>query len=184
MRERWDPRLGREPTSVGGRPGALRLTLDVDRAGVKTGDDGRVIVDERLRTSAEGVWSLGAHLLGPQAVTLVQPLVVALTTGMTAREPAEEPLWIHPALTEVVENALLELDLPAADAPEGDRDGRHGPGRRGERGAPGPVGGGPARGLPGRPLSAPPARSCRGAAWSPGGRAVSIGSVTPRRRRG
>ncbi len=34
--------------------------------------------------------------LGPQAATLVQPLVIALTTGMTARDLAEQPLWIHP----------------------------------------------------------------------------------------
>ncbi|WP_371483334.1 mycothione reductase [Kitasatospora sp. NBC_00315] len=53
---------------------------------------------------------LGAHLFGPQAATLVQPLVLAMATGMTAREVAEVPLWIHPALTEVVENALLALD--------------------------------------------------------------------------
>ncbi|MEU6733531.1 mycothione reductase [Streptomyces physcomitrii] len=52
---------------------------------------------------------LGAHLFGPQAATLVQPLVVAMTAGMTARALAEQPLWIHPALTEVVENALREL---------------------------------------------------------------------------
>lgn len=57
---------------------------------------------------------LGAHLLGPQAATLVQPLVVAQTFGITARDLAEKPLWIHPALTEVVENALRELDSPAS----------------------------------------------------------------------
>jgi len=33
-----------------------------------------------------------------------------MTTGMTAAELAEGPLWIHPALTEVVENALRDLD--------------------------------------------------------------------------
>ncbi|MFF4185011.1 hypothetical protein ACFYZ9_17605 [Streptomyces sp. NPDC001691] len=58
---------------------------------------------------------LGAHLLGPQAATLVQPLVLALTFRMTARELAEKPLWIHPALTEVVENALRDLDTPAGE---------------------------------------------------------------------
>ncbi|ARF65561.1 MULTISPECIES: mycothione reductase [Streptomyces] len=58
---------------------------------------------------------LGGHVLGPQAATLVQPLVIGLTTGMTARDLAEQPLWIHPALTEVVENALRGLDLGAAD---------------------------------------------------------------------
>ncbi|MEU6992063.1 mycothione reductase [Streptomyces sp. NPDC046465] len=54
---------------------------------------------------------LGAHVLGPQAATLIQPLVLAMTFGLTAREVAERPLWIHPALTEVVENALRELDV-------------------------------------------------------------------------
>ncbi|MEU5776010.1 mycothione reductase [Streptomyces venezuelae] len=52
---------------------------------------------------------LGAHVLGPQAATLIQPLVLAMTFGLTAREVAERPLWIHPALTEVVENALREV---------------------------------------------------------------------------
>ena len=49
---------------------------------------------------------LGAHLLGPHASILVQPLVVALSCGIDARTLAERPYWIHPALTEVVENAL------------------------------------------------------------------------------
>ncbi|MFJ4716598.1 mycothione reductase [Streptomyces sp. NPDC088785] len=234
VRGRWDLRLGRELTAVRGAPGALLLTLDdgaqleadtllvavgrrpngdlldLDAAGVETDDSGRITVDERMRTTAEGVWALGdistpvplkhvanreaeivahnllhpdeqrsmrydavpsavfthpqiaqvglteqeardqgldyavavhdyadvaygwaleetrgfckvladrrtgrllgGHLLGPQAATLVQPLVIALTTGMTARELAEVPLWIHPALTEVVENALRDLD--------------------------------------------------------------------------
>ncbi|MFC9173240.1 MULTISPECIES: mycothione reductase [Streptomyces] len=57
---------------------------------------------------------LGGHILGPQAATLVQPLVIALATGMTVRELAQQPLWIHPALTEVVENALKDLDLEGA----------------------------------------------------------------------
>ncbi|RLV70382.1 NADPH-dependent mycothiol reductase Mtr [Streptomyces sp. CBMAI 2042] len=57
---------------------------------------------------------LGGHILGPQAATLVQPLVIALTSGMTVRELAQQPLWIHPALTEVVENALKDLDLEGA----------------------------------------------------------------------
>lgn len=51
---------------------------------------------------------LGAHVLGPQAATLVQPLVQAMQFGQTAAELAREPYWIHPALTEVVENALLD----------------------------------------------------------------------------
>jgi mycothione reductase len=53
---------------------------------------------------------LGAHLMGPQAATLIQPLVLALTLGIDARTLAKRPYWIHPALTEVVSNALLALD--------------------------------------------------------------------------
>ncbi|MCY0928931.1 FAD-dependent oxidoreductase [Streptomyces sp. H27-H1] len=54
---------------------------------------------------------LGAHLMGPQASALIQPLVVAATLGIDAATLAGSPYWIHPALTEVVENALLDLGL-------------------------------------------------------------------------
>ncbi|HET7400016.1 MAG TPA: mycothione reductase [Intrasporangium sp.] len=60
---------------------------------------------------------LGAHLLGPQASTLIQPLVQGMAFGTSAHELARGQYWIHPALTEVVENALLGLDLdPVAEA--------------------------------------------------------------------
>src|SRR4029453_889766 len=51
---------------------------------------------------------MGAHIMGPQAATLVQPLVLAATLGITARTLAERPYWIHPALTEVVQQALID----------------------------------------------------------------------------
>lgn len=54
---------------------------------------------------------LGAHLMGAEAPTLIQPLVLALTLGIDAATLARSPYWIHPALTEIVENALLDLDL-------------------------------------------------------------------------
>ncbi|MFD9597191.1 mycothione reductase [Kitasatospora sp. NPDC059973] len=54
---------------------------------------------------------LGAHILGPQASTLIQPLVVAMSLGIDVPTLAGTPYWIHPALTEVVANALLDLDL-------------------------------------------------------------------------
>jgi mycothione reductase len=54
---------------------------------------------------------LGAHLMGEQAATLIQPLIQAMSFGLPAREMARGQYWIHPALTEVVENALLALDL-------------------------------------------------------------------------
>jgi mycothione reductase len=53
---------------------------------------------------------LGAHVLGAQAAILIQPLVVALTFDVDAAALAERPYWIHPALTEIVQNALLQLD--------------------------------------------------------------------------
>ena len=54
---------------------------------------------------------LGAHLLGEQASTLIQPLIQAMSFGLPAREMARGQYWIHPALSEVVENALLALPL-------------------------------------------------------------------------
>ena len=49
---------------------------------------------------------LGAHVMGAQAAILIQPLVLALTFGVDAAALAKRPYWIHPALTEVVQNAL------------------------------------------------------------------------------
>lgn len=54
---------------------------------------------------------LGAHVMGPQASIVIQPLVQAMAFGLGAREMATGQYWIHPALPEVVENALLGLDL-------------------------------------------------------------------------
>ncbi|MET8331948.1 mycothione reductase [Streptomyces sp. NPDC005181] len=52
---------------------------------------------------------LGAHIIGPQAATLIQPLIQAMTLGLTVDRIARDVLYIHPALTEVVEQALLAL---------------------------------------------------------------------------
>ncbi len=54
---------------------------------------------------------LGAHVMGPQASTVIQPLIQAMAFDLSAREMAHGQYWIHPALPEVVENALLGLDL-------------------------------------------------------------------------
>ena len=54
---------------------------------------------------------LGAHLIGPQASSLIQPLIQAMSTGLDATTMARGQYWIHPALPEVVENALLALPL-------------------------------------------------------------------------
>lgn len=52
---------------------------------------------------------LGAHVMGPQASMLIQPLVQAMAFGTPARDVARGVIYIHPALSEVIENALLEL---------------------------------------------------------------------------
>ena len=62
----------------------------------------KVIVD---RASDE---ILGAHIIGPQAATLIQPLVQAMQFSQTATQVARDVYYIHPALTEVIENALLD----------------------------------------------------------------------------
>jgi mycothione reductase len=54
---------------------------------------------------------LGAHILGYQASLLIQPLVQAMSSGQTVASMARGQYWIHPALSEVVENALLKLPL-------------------------------------------------------------------------
>ena len=54
---------------------------------------------------------LGAHMLGPQSSSLIQPLIQAMTFGQRVDEIAHDQYWIHPALAEVVENALLGLEL-------------------------------------------------------------------------
>ena len=58
---------------------------------------------------------VGGHLLGPDASTLVQPLIQMMAFDQPVTEMVRGQYWIHPALTEVVENALLGLDLPAPD---------------------------------------------------------------------
>lgn len=52
---------------------------------------------------------LGAHIMGHQASSIIQPLIQAMSFGLTARQMARGQYWIHPALPEVVENALLGL---------------------------------------------------------------------------
>ena len=63
----------------------------------------KLIGDPRTRTV------IGAHLIGHQASMLVQLLVQGMHLGNTADEMATGQVWIHPALSEVVEQALLKL---------------------------------------------------------------------------
>ena len=63
----------------------------------------------KLLASEDGQRLLGAHVIGDQASLLLQPLVQALSLGTSPAEMARGQYWIHPALSEVVENAVLHL---------------------------------------------------------------------------
>lgn len=52
---------------------------------------------------------LGAHILGPQASTLIQQVVQGMRCGLTVEAMARDVIYTHPALPEVVEQALLGL---------------------------------------------------------------------------
>ena len=54
---------------------------------------------------------LGAHLLGPEAATLIHQLITAMAFDVPASKLARGQYWIHPALSEVIENALLGLEF-------------------------------------------------------------------------
>ncbi|MBF6670987.1 mycothione reductase [Glutamicibacter sp. FBE19] len=54
---------------------------------------------------------LGAHYMGPQASTLIQQMITVMAFDLDVREVASNQYWIHPALPEVTENALLGLDF-------------------------------------------------------------------------
>ncbi|WP_344839653.1 mycothione reductase [Kribbella ginsengisoli] len=54
---------------------------------------------------------LGAHIIGPQASTVIQPIIQAMTFGLDAHTMARGQYWIHPAMPELIENALLNIKL-------------------------------------------------------------------------
>lgn len=68
-----------------------------------TANFAKIIVD------ADTTEILGAHLIGPEATTLIQLVIQAMSTGQTARDIATTQYWIHPAMPELIENALLQL---------------------------------------------------------------------------
>lgn len=54
---------------------------------------------------------IGAHVMGIHATTVIQPLIQGMAFGTPPRDIARKQMWIHPAMAEVVENALLGLRL-------------------------------------------------------------------------
>lgn len=63
----------------------------------------KIVVDQDSGTI------LGAHIMGHQASSLIQPLIQAMSFGLGGQDMARGQYWIHPALPEVIENALLAL---------------------------------------------------------------------------
>ncbi|GAA2182947.1 mycothione reductase [Brooklawnia cerclae] len=80
---------------------------------------GWAIADEnhfvKLLGDPESGRLLGAHIVGPEATSLIQPLIQGMSFGQDASTIARGQYWIHPAPTEVVENALLGLDRAIAE---------------------------------------------------------------------
>jgi mycothione reductase len=56
---------------------------------------------------------VGAHIIGPEAAIVIQPLIQAMAFGQNAHDVATKQYWIHPSLAEVIENALLSVPSPA-----------------------------------------------------------------------
>jgi dihydrolipoamide dehydrogenase len=52
---------------------------------------------------------LGAHIIGPEASSLIQEIVNAMTTDDRTYAPIIRAMHIHPALSEVVQNAFGNL---------------------------------------------------------------------------
>ena len=63
----------------------------------------------KVLADAAGERLLGAHILGPDAAVLLQQIVQAMACGLTVEQVARGQMYIHPALSEVVEQALLGL---------------------------------------------------------------------------
>jgi mycothione reductase len=65
----------------------------------------------KLIADADSHRLLGAHIMGPQAATLIQLLVTAIEFDLDLADFATKQYWPHPSLSELVENAVLGLEL-------------------------------------------------------------------------
>jgi mycothione reductase len=65
----------------------------------------------KLIADADSHRLLGAHIMGPQAATLIQLLVTAMEFDLDLQEFATKQYWPHPSLSELVENAVLGLEF-------------------------------------------------------------------------
>lgn len=118
------------PSAVFSHPELARVGLTQSQAAETVGEENLTVKVQRYGDTAYG-WAmedqhgifkviadrrdgliLGAHAMGPQASNLIQPVVHAMSMGQDAYTAARGQYWIHPALMEVTENALLGLDVP------------------------------------------------------------------------
>ncbi|NQX10668.1 mycothione reductase [Microbacteriaceae bacterium VKM Ac-2855] len=117
--------LGPVPAAVFAHPQIAHFGLTEAQARAEELDV--VAVTQEFRTTAFG-WALedttsvctlvvardgallGAHILGPEASILIQPLVQAASFGQTVHGLARGQYWPHPAASEVIENALLKAE--------------------------------------------------------------------------
>ena len=63
----------------------------------------KVIVDRETRHV------VGVHVIGPQASILIQQVVQGMRFGQTVDQMARDVIYPHPALSEVIENVLLDV---------------------------------------------------------------------------
>ncbi len=61
----------------------------------------------KVLIDARSLQILGGHVIGPQAATIAQQITQAMTFAIPADRLAREQIWCHPALPELLENALL-----------------------------------------------------------------------------
>ena len=118
------------PAGVFTRPQIASAGLTEDEAKTQFGEDAITVKIQAYGDTAYG-WAmedtdgfvkliaekatgriLGAHILGSEATNLLQPVLTAMSFNITAHQLARGQYWIHPAMAEVVENALLGLDVP------------------------------------------------------------------------
>ncbi|WP_308468639.1 mycothione reductase [Rathayibacter soli] len=119
-------RPGPVPAAVFSRPQIAHFGATEREA--RAGGADVVAVSQEYRTTAYG-WALedttsfcklvvdrasgrllGAHIIGPEASILLQPLIQAASEERSVRGLARGQFWPHPAATEVVENALLKAE--------------------------------------------------------------------------
>jgi mycothione reductase len=122
------------PAAVFSNPQVAAVGLTEEQARRDAADDSEIVVAVQEYGSTAYGWAmedsegivkliaekstgrlLGAHVMGHEASTLIQPLVQAIALDTPVSSLARGPYWIHPALTEVVENALLALDVDVPD---------------------------------------------------------------------